>query len=174
MFFNRNTIDNNFKPDIKTEHLFDPKSKDKIKIVIEVANDSIFSIFIKNNQDIIVKLVPQDNSLYLIQEALDKKNQWKPVEFWSYSTCGNSYDNKINFEPNAILHLTTEKYSGNFKTKIRFRLLIDNQIYFSNELPSSLNITKFEKSKQFFQLSKMYKILTELNVEDLMFLRRGF
>lgn len=171
MFTNRNTIDNNFVGDEKTEKLFDPKSKDSIIIIAKAENNSLFSIYVKNNKYKTLKLIPEDNSLYIIQEALNQKKEWKPIEFWGYSTCGNSYENKIIFEPKSILHLTTMKYSGGFKTKIRFRLLLENKIYFSNELPSTINLSKFEKSTWFNQLSRMYKPTSEASVEDLMFLK---
>lgn len=174
MFTNRNSIDNKFVVDKRTENFFDSKSQDLIRIFAAVKNDSVFSLYIKNNQDQTLKLIPEDNSLYIIQEALNQKNEWNPIEFWGYSTCGNSYENTIIFEPQSILHVTTMKYSGSFKTKIRFRLLLQNKIYFSNEIPSTVNLSKFEKSRWFFQYSKMYKIFTELNIEDLIFLRRGF
>ena len=174
MFINRNKIDNKFVSDKKTENLFNSKSEDKIQVIAEIANDSIFSIYVKNNQNTIITLIPEDNSLYIIQEAMNEKNQWEPIEFWGYSTCGNSYDNKIEFKPNDVLHLTSEKYSGNFKTKIRFRLLLDNKVYYSNVLNSKLNISKFEKSKWFMELSKNYRNKTNLEIENLMFLRNGF
>lgn len=172
MFLNQNRIDNKFNEEVNSK--FITNLTDSILVFAETKNDSIFSIYIKNNEKKSLKIFPQDNSLYLIQEALNEKNEWKPIEFWGYSTCGNSYDKTINLEPQKIIHLTTDRYSGNFKTRIRFRLLLDKMNYFSNEIPSTINKSKFEKSKWFLEFSKLFTKISGENVEKQMFLKESF
>ncbi len=169
MFMNENEIVN-----IDASKIEFPKSNKKsILIYAEQKNDTIFSIFIKNNLNENLILVPQDNSLYLIQEALDEKKTWKPIEFFGYSTCGNSYDRKLDFKENQIVELSSKKYNGNFNTKIRFKLLLNNKIYYSNEINSNINNSKFKKSDWFFKFSDIYKGQSKKEIENWLFLNKS-
>ncbi|CDN76565.1 hypothetical protein [Elizabethkingia anophelis] len=170
MFINRNSIDNKFVQNSNTEKLFLNKNKDEIQVILKPENDSVFSVFIRNNMNKILDVNPQDNSLYIIQEALDQNKNWKPIEFWGYSTCGNSYDNYIKFKPKEIIHLTTEKYKGKYKTQVRIKLLMNKKKYYSNPINSEINISKFDKSKWFTELSGLIKGKTEKEIENIYFL----
>ena len=97
MFLNRNSINKNFKSNPDVEKIFQKIRKDSIQIFLKIENDSTHSVYIKNNLNKILKIIPQDNSLYLIQEAIDKNGKWNPIEFWGFSHCGNSYENLIEF-----------------------------------------------------------------------------
>ncbi|MBO6200496.1 MAG: hypothetical protein J6N74_02615 [Chryseobacterium sp.] len=171
MFINQNSIINQSVVNDKINKNFEKINKsENINVFIEHKDENKFSIFIKNSSNENLVLVPQDNSLYLIQEAIDKKGNWKPIEFWGFSTCGNSYDRKINFDSNQIIELDSPKYKGDFSTKIRFKLRLNNQIYYSNSLPSTINISKFQKSKWFIEFIEMFKVFPE--TEDWVFLNK--
>lgn len=171
MYFNQNSIINESVINDKINKNFEKINKsENIKVFIEQKDENKFSIFIKNSSNENLVLVPQDNSLYLIQEAIDKKGDWKPIEFWGFSTCGNSYDRKINFNPNQIIELDSPKYKGDFTTKIRFKLRLNNKVYYSNSIPSTINISKFQKSKWFSEFIEMFKMFPE--TEDLVFLNK--
>ena len=171
MFINENSIVNESVVDDKINKNFEKINKsENIKVLIEQKDENKFSIFIKNSSNENLVLVPQDNSLYLIQEAIDKKGNWKPIDFWGFSTCGNSYDRKINFNSNQIIELDSPKYKGDFSTKIRFKLRLNNQVYYSNSLPSTINISKFQKSKWFIEFIEMFKMFPE--IEDWVFLNK--
>ncbi|UOE37017.1 hypothetical protein [Chryseobacterium oryzae] len=171
MFFNKNKIDYKFEQNAKIEKFFNKNSIDSIKIILRSENDSTFSVFIKNNLNKTLKLNPQDSSLYLIQEALDKNGKWNPIEFWAYSDCGNSYDNFLDFKNNQILHLTTNRYNGNFKTKVRVKLLMNKKNYYSNSITGKINALKFKKSTWYFQIKEMfYPEKSEKEAENEMFL----
>lgn len=174
MFINRNSINNKFVTNSDIEQLFINKNKDEIQVVLKTKNDSVFSVYIKNNMNKTLKLVPQDNSLYIIQEALDQNKKWKPIEFFGYSTCGNSYERFIDFKENEILHLTTDKYHGAFKTQVRIKLLMNTKVYYSNSTYSSINKSKFEKSNWFLELARNQKNKTEMEIDNHFFLTPNF
>ena len=173
MFINENSIVNESVVDDKINKNFEKINKsENIKVLIEQKDENKFSIFIKNSSNENLVLVPQDNSLYLIQEAIDKKGNWKPIEFWGFSTCGNSYDRKINFNSNQIIELDSPKYKGDFSTKIRFKLRLNNKIYYSNPLYSKINISKFQKSKWYNEYLEIFEMSTKSTVEDWLFLNK--
>ena len=148
MKYNQNSIDQNFIQTEKAFSTFNNKTDDaKILIIAEVENDSIFSIYVKNNQNTILNLSVQDSHLYLIQEAKDINGNWKPIEYWRFSTCGNSYGSeKIDSE--KVIKTESRKYSGNFKTEIRFKLLEDNEVFYSNSLICNINSSLFKISDE--------------------------
>ena len=121
-FVNENQIEGSFKSNSRIEKLFTQNSKDPILVVAEIKNDSLFSIYVKNNGQKDIQLIPQDNKLTLIQEAFTQDKKWKPIEFWVNSDCGMSYLKKINVRSGEIIGVRSKKYKGNFKTKIRFKL----------------------------------------------------
>ncbi|MCQ9634773.1 hypothetical protein MP478_12090 [Chryseobacterium sp. WG14] len=170
MFTNQNSIDSHFVADQKIKKLFPKNEKKLIQLIIKTDNDSIHSIYIKNNQNKNIQLIPQDNSLYLIQEALTKDKQWQPIEFWGYSTCGNSYDKTMLFFPQQIIRLSSRRYSGEFQTRIRFKLLLDKQVYYSNSVRSAISPEKFKKSKWFNEIKEMYGKYNTQDIENKLFL----
>ena len=173
MFINQNRIVNESVMNDRINNNFEKITKsESINVFIVQKNEDKFSIFIKNSSNENLVLVPQDNSLFLIQEAIDKKGNWKPIEFWGFSTCGNSYDRKINFNSNQIIELDSPKYKGDFSTKIRFKLRLNNQIYYSNSLPSTINNSKFQKSKWYKEFMEMLKMFPESDKGDWVFLNK--
>lgn len=171
LFFNENQIEDSFKSNSRIEKLFTQNSKDSILVVAEIKNDSLFSIYVKNNGQKDVQLTPQDNKLTLIQEALTQDKKWKPIEFWVNSDCGTSYLKKINVKSGEIISLSSKKYNGNFKTKIRFKLLINNKVYYSNYITASINKSKFEKSIWYNQFIEIYyHNKSEKEAENILFL----
>lgn len=171
LFLNENQIEESFKSDSRIEKLFSQNSKDSILVVTEIKNDSLFSIYVKNNGQKDVLLIPQDNQLQIIQEALGQDKKWKPIEFWVNSDCGMSYLKKIDVKQGEIISSNSKKYKGKFKTKIRFKLLIDKKIYYSNSIVASINESKFEKSIWYNQFKEMYyPDKSEKEVDNILFL----
>lgn len=173
LFLNENQIDNDFKSDVRIEKLFRKSNKDSILVIAEIKNDSLFSIYVKNNTQEDLQFIPQDNKLCIIQEALTQDKNWKPIEFWVNSDCGISYLKKINVKFGEIIGLRSKKYSGNFKTKIRFKLLINGKIYYSNSITSSINKSKFAKSIWYNEIKEIYyPNKSEKEVENILFLNK--
>ncbi|MDF2834124.1 hypothetical protein [Chryseobacterium indoltheticum] len=171
LFLNENQINELFKSDSRIEKLFIKNSKDSILVFAEIKNDSVFSIYVKNNRQKDLQFIPQDNKLTLIQEALTQDKDWKPIEFWVNSDCGVSYLKKFNLKSGAVIALNSKKYNGNFKTKIRFKLLINSKVYYSNSVKASINKSKFEKSVWYNQIKEIYyPTKSEKEAENILFL----
>ena len=174
MQFNNNRIDSEVSKTNKIYSKFkkNKEDKSKIQIIAEVKNDSLFSIYIKNNSKDTLKLQTQDWHSYIIQEAKDNNGNWKPIEYWSYSDCGNSYGSE-KMEPEKIIKTESEKYSGDFKTKIRFKLNQNDEIYYSNQIDCNINLSKFEIStelKENYLYKNALKIADEKLAQKIMFL----
>lgn len=142
---NENRIDRDFVSTSEVKEKFNGQSKTKneINLILEKNNDSLYSIYVFNKTTDSIKISSQDWHLFLIQEAKNQNGVWKPIEYWKYSWCGNSYlSDKL--EPNGILKTESKVYSGNFETQIRFKLLNDNRVYYSNSTTGFVNLKQFE------------------------------
>jgi hypothetical protein len=62
-----------------------------------------------------------DSSLYIVQEALDSKGQWKALERFPETGCGNSF-HRVFLEPDEFWEFFALPRAGSFKTRLRFRL----------------------------------------------------
>lgn len=103
---------------------------------------SLYSIYVFNNTKDSLIIERQDRSFYLIQEAKNKIGEWKPIEYWRYSTCGNSYlSDKL--KPNGIMKTVSIAYNGDFETQIRFKLLSFNKVYYSNPINGFVKLSQF-------------------------------
>jgi len=71
----------------------------------------------------VLSLQAQDSRINLIQEAMDKNGQWKPIEHIPGSWCGNSYHN-VFLKPGRYWQFIVPRYSGPRATLIRFKLEI--------------------------------------------------
>jgi len=142
---NKNRIDRQFVSSsvVKEKINEQSKSENEINLILEKSNDSLYSIYIFNKTTDSIKISIQDWHLFLIQEAKNENGDWKPIEYWKYSWCGNSYlSNKL--EPNGILKTESKVYSGNFETQIRFKLLNDDKVFYSNSMAGYVNLSQFK------------------------------
>lgn len=174
MDYNKNQSDFDFiaSDELITEFKLSENSKNKIQIIAKITNDSIISIYLKNNTKDSLKLSKQDWHLYLIQEAKNEKGEWKPIEYWSYSWCGNSYLSE-NIETQKIIKTETEKHNGTYETEIRFKILIDNEILYSNSLKSKIDLTQFiipEKLTKHSTYKNVLRVSNRELAEKVMFL----
>ena len=88
-----------------------------------------------------------DSRLYIVQEALDRRGQWKPIEYLPSSWCGNSY-HTVFLGPNEYWEFAAARYTGKFKTRLRFRLdwqksETEKITIYSNEFEGSVNAHQF-------------------------------
>ncbi len=89
----------------------------------------------------------EDGQPKLIQEAMDDKGIWKPIEYWQLSTCGFSHMT-CTIEPNHYSWATIIKYKGDFQTKLRVKYKIGDEIKYSPTFNGSINLTQFEVANQ--------------------------
>jgi hypothetical protein len=99
-----------------------------------------------------------DSHLYIVQEALDEKGEWKPIERIPHGTgprdCAVGF-HRISLKPNEYWNLVGPRYSGSFKTKLRFRLDLGKndgefpkpggKLIYSNEYEGSINPEQFQR-----------------------------
>ncbi len=83
----------------------------------------------------------------LVQEALDERGEWKPIEaqFSLRSFCGNSLWG-FRLQPGQYWELAAPRYTGSFKTRLRFRLLgtsAPGGVVYSEEFEGSVNPEQF-------------------------------
>ncbi len=104
-----------------------------------------FPIYVANNSTMNSALITiQDGSLMMVAEAQNDKSEWKKIEYWSHSWCGNSYF-QIPLGPNRYFMTRGIKCSGDFYTKCRMKLFNGNDSLVSNEFYMTINKTQFEK-----------------------------
>lgn len=103
-----------------------------------------FAAYLINTSDTVFGLEKQDGSLIMIQEAMDEKGAWQPIEYRIPSYCGNSYyDYKLY--PGEYAQIKVRKYSGKFKTKIRMKLSTSNGMFYSAPFSGSVDKLKFKR-----------------------------
>ncbi len=107
-----------------------------------------FPIYLaKTSEDKTAIIETQDASLMMVTEAKDEHGNWKPLEYWSHSWCGNSY---ISFElkPQHFAFTRGIKCSGDFYTTCRLKLSNAADSLYSNEFKMTINKNQFTKPKE--------------------------
>ncbi len=96
----------------------------------------------------------QDGSMYMIQEAIDPNGNWSPIEFWHSSFCGNS-SVFIYFPPHTSIKVGAFRYTGSFKTKLRFKFKYFTQKPYHGEyLKKTIYSQPFDGSVNYSQFHK--------------------
>lgn len=114
-------------------------------------NDNLSKYFLGylvNTTNETFEIERQDGSLIMIQEALNEDGEWRPIEYWVYSGCGNSYFNPLILTPNKYVMVPIKKYTGSFKTQIRLKLRNRKKTIYSPPFSGSIDRTQFNKDKQ--------------------------
>ena len=88
-----------------------------------------------------------DSRFYIVQEALDRDGKWKPIEYLPSSWCGNSY-HTVFLGANEYWEFAAARFTGEFKTKLRFRLDLQKSetekiTIYSNEFDGGVNAKQF-------------------------------
>lgn len=109
-------------------------------------NNGKHVIRIMNNTTDTVFLQTQDGSFMAVMQGLTKSGQWCCLEYWQFSTCGNSYHN-IGFLPNAKGAFVAQlPNNGNYETKFRFKLMGKDRYYYSDEFTGKIDYCAFTDS----------------------------
>ncbi len=97
----------------------------------------------------------------IIQEAIDTNGNWRPIEYWQGSFCGNAYY-PIKMPPMSYLTGGVVKYTGDFETKLRLKLKDREKIFYSPIFKGKINLEQFElrEEHQILKESKDYLFLT--------------
>ncbi len=100
-------------------------------------------VWIINNSNDTVAIQMQDWSYICVLQAKTKDGQWYPIQYWRFSTCGNSYYYKDFAPKTANSFITKLPNEGDYKTKLRYKLLGADKFYYSNEFDGSINYCEF-------------------------------
>lgn len=103
-------------------------------------------VFIINTSSSYNSITIEDGRFAMIYEALDSSNKWTPIEFKTYSWCGNSYSS-FDLQKNQFALFKVPEQSGNFKTKLRLKARIGERVFYSNEISGTVNVKQFEFNK---------------------------
>jgi hypothetical protein len=102
-----------------------------------------YPVYIVNPTNKTIRVEEQDGRLMIIQEAKDKNGNWKPIEFWQFSSCGNSYGG-IALKPNSYIFTKIIAYRGEFETTLRLKMLNDTILYYSEPFKGSINLSQMD------------------------------
>lgn len=106
--------------------------------------EKYFIAYLINTTDSTFKTELQDGSLIMIQEALNKKNEWQPIEYWVNSGCGNSFES-LNLDPGQYIIIRIIQYDGSFKTKFRLKMRKGRSVFYSEPFEGTVDKSQFEK-----------------------------
>lgn len=109
-----------------------------------------YHLYVANTTNDTILTSTIDGKLYLTMQAQDQFGNWRSIEHFVQSDCGNSYRSEILL-PNEYWKFLTPIYEGEFKTKLRAKLihiktsrsLKENLIVYSNEIDTYINPGQF-------------------------------
>lgn len=112
-------------------------------------HDDFFTAYLVNTTDTTFHARRQDGSLVMIQEAKNEAGEWKPIEFWIPSGCGNSYFDPLELKPNEFAEVAIVRYSGRFKTQLRLKLQYSykSKVMYSTPFEGSIDPSQFVLEK---------------------------
>lgn len=108
-----------------------------------VNNQGQQQVWIINNSKDTVTIQMQDWSYVCILQAKTKNGRWLPIEYWEFSDCGNSSYHRPIMPKMANSFITQLPNRGNYKTKLRYKLLTKGKYYYSNEFNGKINYCEF-------------------------------
>ena len=127
-----------------------------------------FPTYILNCSNDTIFLDQQDLRVLMIQEAKDENGIWKPIEYWSFSSCGNSYG-AIGILPKNFALIKVIRYSGDYETDIRLKLKNGGKLFYSDSFKGKINKKQF-KLPQYYDDSHLTKRLSEEDYLKMIFL----
>lgn len=105
-------------------------------------------VFITNLAIDTVFLAHQDGCIFMIQEAKDENGLWKPIEYWRYNKCLESYG-VVALLPSNLLLVKIIRYTGSFETSLRVKLRNGEHVYYSNTFKGTINKKQFDLPTDF-------------------------
>jgi hypothetical protein len=133
--------------------------KNQLKLIVDDTkknkedNFLYYHAFLINDNKDTLYLNAEDSRVNIIIQAKDKKGEWKDIQTYYHSDCGNSY-HTIKLEPHYFWKFKIPIFDGVFKTTLRLVLLIDedtNKKILSNEFKGRINPSQFWRKEYFFR-----------------------
>jgi len=114
------------------------------------ANAMDMAVWIQNTSSDTIIFPIQGGSLIGIIEALDKEKNWKPIKYWWFSWCGNSYNNFI-LPPAHSVQIGVNNKLGDIATLMRLKIHGRDTIYVSNTFEGTVRENDFILSEEIKQ-----------------------
>lgn len=92
-----------------------------------------------------MRVETKDDNLLMVIEALSTKNTWEPIEYTPEKHMGLDYM-CIQVPPHHYLFTSSIKYTGDFNTKCRLKLVSNDEVFYSNEFYMGISLTQFQQS----------------------------
>ncbi len=120
-------------------------SLNQLTLKVDTADLTVFAdkyfgykLYLINASQDTVNIPSQDGRIKIIQQAKNKNGEWQDIDNFINSFCGNSYYT-LRLAPNEYQIFATPIFKGEFKTLLRFKLEIDEQIIYSNLYAGRIN-----------------------------------
>ncbi len=153
---------NNSEPfDVNSEYNYsnDLQISKRLRTERERKHYKTLPVFIFNNSKFgrVISKPIVNGDLFMQVQAKDKNNQWKPIEY-NYVPgfiCGTGHQDYF-LKPKHFIVSTIRKYSGDYLTKMRVKLMSSQKIYYSNEFEGEINYSQFKKTEAVVFMEKKY------------------
>jgi hypothetical protein len=124
---------------VRTEGVFSWRQADSVHAL---NNNGRVQVWVINNTQDTISLQIQDGSFVCILQT-KFLGGWRPIEYWRFSWCGNSYYHKRIQPGMANSCVVTIPNRGNFKTRLRYKLMGKDRFFYSNEFDGTIDKHEF-------------------------------
>lgn len=119
-----------------------PEKNINIGFNAKVINENLIEAKLTNLSKDTLKFVLMEEGLRIVQEAMDKDGKWKPIEYWEVPK-DFFYDRITVLPQNGYIDPISRK-KGNFKTKVRLKLLFEGKNFYSKPFDESIDPEAFQ------------------------------
>ncbi len=146
--------DTSFRKDYLEEYIPDTLHTDGFEIIPDYTTNlynswylaplgnCYYPVYIVNQAHTVKCFVGKDGYIFGIQEALDTAGKWRPIEHKGPDFCGNGYFT-LRVHPKEFLIVLFPKYSGNYHTKLRVRIINHDTLYVSKPYEGIIDKKQF-------------------------------
>ena len=111
-------------------------------ICVKTISNLHYPVYVVNESNSNRYFTLKDDYVLAIQEALYTDGNWYPIEMRGADFCWNGQW-AVKVKPKEFVVFLMNKYGGNFKTKLRVRLLIGRLTYFSDPFDGYISCDQF-------------------------------
>ncbi|MDI9311715.1 MAG: hypothetical protein QM535_16005 [Limnohabitans sp.] len=129
-----------------------------------------YPLLIFNNENEVALV----NEIELIQEAKDVDGKWKPIEFFRGLPYCVGHNVFFKHKPKQYSLVPMIKYYGDYNTKLRVKVRIRNNFYYSNEFFGRINRSQFnlDYMRKYINLFETINPENSKEYEDYVLLRK--
>lgn len=133
---------------VREEKILNRKKADSVHYLNNLGQPQVWLI---NNSNDTVTIQMQDGSYICTLQAKTRSGCWYSIQYWRFSSCGNSYYEK-HFPPKTgNSFITTLPNEGDYNTNFRYKLLGADKFYYSNEFTGRINYCEFVEDSTIYK-----------------------